>query len=155
MLKRLYWYLFVYDLNDSAVNRAAEVGKSLNKRVLNDLTGLLLLSYILLIFNSLMPRTADALAHTFWKNEHFTSVHKVKGKLHVADELKAVGKQTEKEKALGGQKSFEYAQHLLWTITYSFVIVLLLNLIYPCFIPGSPTSYSLSTCQPPENHYSV
>lgn len=149
MLKKFYWYLFVYDLNTSS-GVAADANELSNKRILRDITLLLLLSYLLLIFNSWLPLTMDALAHTFWKNEHLTSVHHVKGTSHLADELISVAKHAEKNSSAGSEKSVKYSQHVLWTICFSFTVFFLLNIIYPCFRAGNPTSYAVPMYRPPE-----
>jgi len=70
-----------------------------------DITRLLLVSYILLIFSPAMPVLADKVAHTFWEQEHLIAVHKIYGANHLHVEMEKAGRQADKEKSAGSSKS--------------------------------------------------
>lgn len=113
MIKKLLWYLFVYDLNDAAIKPAGHTRMSWKTRVLKDLSFIALGAYIFLIFNSVIPVFADVLAHTFWKKEHLASEHRLYGKNHVGLEISKMDKQAAKDKGSTSSKTSEDFSHIL------------------------------------------
>lgn len=105
MLKKIYWFLFVHDLNHSPVKLADETGRSFKNKLTNDLSLLVLLSYSLFVFNPFILLLADVAAHTFWEKEHLRTAHHFNGKNHVEFEIAKAEKQTEKDKSKNNSKS--------------------------------------------------
>lgn len=99
MLRKIYWGLFVYDLHESVVYNANDVDRSFKRKLIHDVSFLLLFSYILLIFSPLVTISADLIAHTFWEKEHLMTVHRDEGKGHVNTELANSAKQADANKS--------------------------------------------------------
>ena len=105
MIKKLYLFLFVYDLNDLSSNAAARESESWKVKLRKDITCLVLLSYTLLIFNPVIPIFTDLIAHTFWEKEHIATEHRIYGKNHVQFEIAKSEKQPDQNKNSANSKS--------------------------------------------------
>jgi len=103
-LKKIYWFLFIDDLNGST-GRSYHEGEHWKKKLMKDVAGLVLFSYMIFVFNPLMPIVADLMAHTFWEKQHLASEHKMHGKNHVYTELANAVKQSDKDKSTSNTKS--------------------------------------------------
>jgi hypothetical protein len=66
---------------------------------------LVLFSNILMLAKPMMPVLMDAMAHTFWEQEHILTVHEVNGKFHVHQEVVKAAKHLGKEKQNNSVKS--------------------------------------------------
>lgn len=104
MIRKLYWYLFVYDLNDNSGHKV-DRGKSLMDIVIKDTAWLILYTYFLVILSPAIPVFADLIAHTFWEKEHLELVHKVKGECHLKTDLLKIEKQSGKSRSGSNSKS--------------------------------------------------
>ncbi len=104
MFKKLYWFLFVYDLNTLEVKPLANSPLSTKQNFFKDIAILTLLSYLLFSFNTCIPLFTDLLAHTFWEKEHLAIEHKLHGKNHTGLEIVKISNETAKEKATGNSK---------------------------------------------------
>lgn len=105
LVKKLYWFLFVHDLNDSPVKSTVGAGRSLKNKLINDVALVVLLSYALVVFNPFIVLLSDVIAHTFWEKEHLMTEHQAHGKNHVEFEITKAEKQTEKDKSKSNTKS--------------------------------------------------
>ena len=105
LLKKIYWFLFIYDLNDRSAIAPIAGDNSIKKKLMRDVSYLVLFSYILLIFNSAVPIFSDIVAHTFWEKQHLLTVHKENGKYHVHFQVLNMEKQAAKDKSSGSSKS--------------------------------------------------
>ncbi|MBS1685814.1 MAG: hypothetical protein JSS76_13780 [Bacteroidetes bacterium] len=47
----------------------------------------ILFFYILSVFRPVVPLVSDAIAHTFYEQQHIMQVHEVNGKFHIHDEI--------------------------------------------------------------------
>lgn len=113
MIKKIYWYLFVYDLNTSLEVTTSGKDRSLKEVWVQDLSYVVLFSYLFFIFSPVIPQAADLIAHTFWKEKHLQTAHHQYGKNHVGIEMLKVEKQAGKDKATNNQKtSLEDAFHM-------------------------------------------
>src|ERR1700761_1538181 len=120
-MRKLYWFLFVYDLNGTPDTQAHYGQSSIKKKLMRDVTCLVLFAYTLLIFSPVMPVIADKMAHTFWEEYHLISVHHVFGGHHVDTEMAKAGKESSKEKPAGNFKfGAEDYQHVIAIITFNF-----------------------------------
>ncbi|WP_295796047.1 hypothetical protein [Mucilaginibacter sp.] len=93
----------------------------LRRVLMKDVASLLLVAYVLLILNPVMPIIVDAAAHTFWEKQHLLTVHNVNGKYHMHFELLKSDRQAD-SKAPGNLKtgSEDYI-HTVFNVSYSFV----------------------------------
>gem|GEM_PF-1673375 len=105
MIKKIYWFLFVYDLNTSLDATSRDNGRSFQKVWQHDLSYIVLFAYLFFIFSPVIPLATDLLAHTFWKEKHLQTAHHQYGSNHVALEIIKTEKQTNKEKSANTQKS--------------------------------------------------
>ena len=104
MFKKLYWFLFVYDLNALEVKPLTRPALSTKQNFYKDLAILNLFSYLLFSFNTCLPLFTDLLAHTFWEKEHLAIEHKLHGKNHTRLEIFKISNETAKEKGTGNSK---------------------------------------------------
>ncbi len=155
MVKKIYWFLFEYDLNGSLSPQRSKKPESFKSKLINDLACMVLFSYTLFIFSPLVPIFADIIAHTFWEKEHLMAEHKLMGKNHIYLQLLKSAKQSEKDKSSSNPKtgSEEYISVTLATNTFvlkrHFII-----LSYPAFLFYSPIAYPDVHCPPPWGFYS-
>jgi hypothetical protein len=150
LIKKLHILLHIDDLNDPSANSPANTGEPLKRKLMRDLSWLILFSYILLIFNPVMPIVADVMAHTFWEKQHLLTVHEVNGKFHVHFELIRNAKQAEKDKAGRNSKTIseEYV-HLFSVTAYNFSNNYFIKTSYPTYTWYCPVSYPDGDFRPP------
>jgi hypothetical protein len=152
LLKKLYISLFVDDLIESSGNSIPVKAEPLKKKLMRDLARLTLFSYILLVFNPVMPVIADKMAHTFWEEYHLVTVHGVYGNFHVHMQLADNAKQADKDKSAPGSSksgSDEYF-HIIPATLYNFLSVCSISKSYPPNKFYSPVSYQDVDYQPPK-----
>jgi len=120
VIKKLHWFLFVYDLNESAAKPAAG-SRPWRTKLLKDLSLLVLFAYSTMIFNMVIPVAADALAHTFWEKEHLASEHQQFGKNHVGVLITKMENQNNKDKCPTNSKtnSEDYTHILLFEDSFN------------------------------------
>jgi hypothetical protein len=148
VLKKIYWFLFVYDLNEHLEVQPYNHGDSFKKKLTRDVSVLVLSCYTLLIFGSLAPVFADVLAHTFWEKEHLMTVHKSQGKYHVHFQMVNAEKQSAKDKSSGNGNS-ESVTHLIYSVNYNFSNSYFTLYKYSSHIFSCPMSYPEVNYQPP------
>lgn len=119
-----------------------------NQKLLRDVVCLVLLSYCLLIFNSLIPLTVDLLAHTFWKKDHLERVHKVKGQSHIDDDLVKISKQAEKDES-SASKTTDISAHLIPSLSFVSILFLSILILHPLFLSGKPIDSETLNYKPP------
>jgi len=105
LIKKLYWFLFVRDLNESLDNISGDTGMPLKKKLMQDLSYVVLFAYVFFIFSPLIPLVSDIIAHTFWEKEHLQTAHHTYGKDHVGFEIVKAEKLAGKEDATNNQKN--------------------------------------------------
>lgn len=150
MLKKLYWFLFVYDLNSPPEGTPYKENRSFKQKLMHDITVIMIFSYSLLIFNPLIPIFTDLLAHTFWEKQHLMTVHKFHGKFHVHFELVNAEKQSAKDKSSGNTKiGSEDFTHLIYTIAYNFSNIYFIKITYLPYRPACPIFYADNDYRPP------
>ena len=150
MLKKIYWFLFVYDLNAQSQVEPNKPIDSFKKKLTRDLSVLVLSCYTLLIFNHLAPVLVDVIAHTFWEKEHLITVHQFHGKYHVHFELANAEKQSSKDKSSGNSSSNdESVTHLIYSVNYNFSNNYFILRKYSSHVFTWPVSYREVTYQPP------
>ena len=94
------------DLNGSGEDAPASPGaRSLKRRLVQDLSYLVLVAYAFFIVAPVVPLVADVVAHTFWEKEHLSTAHHQFGEDHVSFELMKAEKQTDKESTTNSQKA--------------------------------------------------
>jgi hypothetical protein len=150
LVKKIYWFLFVYDLNDSSATGYAHGNGLFKKKLIRDVACLVLFSYSLLIFNAFIPIAADVVAHTFWEKEHLLTVHQVNGKFHVHIQIVNAAKQAGTDKSSGNLKfgSEDYS-HVLFTADNSFSHTHFINQPYATYTSTYPVSYPDMDYPPP------
>jgi len=117
-------------------------GETCRKKLMRDVTGLVLLSYTLFVFNPIMPIFADIVAHMFWEKEHLMTVHKFHGKSHVHFDLLNASKQADKDKSSGNFKnSSEDYVHLIYNTVYNFSSTYVVTNSYYLPVISYPTSH--------------
>ena len=133
MIKKLYWYLFVYDLNEPVAKAVNGSDVSWRKKLINDLSSLVLFSYCLLIFNAVIPVIADALAHTFWEKEHLANEHRLHGKDHVQLEISKSEKQADQSKSSANAKTGteDFTHILSFSLPIHFPGYRIITRVYP------------------------
>jgi hypothetical protein len=62
------------------------------------------------MFKPAMPLVADALAHTFWEQQHLMAVHEVHGQFHIHTELSKAAHQSDSEKS--NELKYEIVQYV-------------------------------------------
>jgi hypothetical protein len=150
LLKKIYHILFIYDLNGSSAQPLNCAGEPFRKKLMRDITGLILVCYTLFVLNPVMPIFADILAHTFWEKEHLMTVHKSHGKFHVHFELVKASKQADKDKSSGNFKSgSEDTVHIIYDTEYDFSNKCFVNNSYSLCTFLCPTSYPNVDYPPP------
>lgn len=151
MIKKLYWFLFVRDLNESLVQSASDTGIPLKRKLKQDLAYVVLFSYIFFIFSPLIPLASDIIAHTFWKKEHMQSSHHKYGSNHVGIEIAKAEKRTGRENATNNQKNGleDFSHTLAVNIQLDFPAERLLNQGYGLFICVTPVSWQDIDYPPP------
>ena len=82
------------DTADIAVEKSGV--RDTRKQLMRKMTWLVMISYTLLMFKPVMPVVMDALAHTFWEQQHMLVVHEVNGKFHLHNELVNSSRQSDK-----------------------------------------------------------
>lgn len=147
MFKKLYKSLFVDDLLDRSSASMPAHSEPLKRKLIRELAKVTLFSYILLVFNPVIPVVGDQLAHAFWEKYHLLTVHEVNGRFHVHTEMAKAGTQSQRDKALANARSVVdgYA-HLVSSISFDFS--------NNYFLKGGYSSYTIScllTC--PDSHY--
>jgi len=106
LIKRIYWFLFMYDLNESGERAPSVAGsRSLKGILMQDLSYVVLFSYTFFILAPVMPLVADLVAHTFWEKDHLSTAHHLYGNNHVSREVQKAENQTGKETGSNGQKA--------------------------------------------------
>lgn len=115
MIKKLYWYLFVYDLNQTSTQTGEDISIATKKELLNHLTWLILFAYALLTFNTTIPVIADALAHTFWEKEHLSHEHSHHGKNHLQAQIAKAEKESGQHKSHSKSAAEDYT-HILYPL---------------------------------------
>ena len=133
MIKKLYWYLFVYDLNQTSAQTGDDISIATRKELLNHLTWLVLFAYALLTFNTTIPVIADALAHTFWEKEHLAHEHQHHGKNHVQLEISKVEKEAGQHKSHSKSATEDYTHILCSLPGVSFPVIWVKIQSYPSF----------------------
>lgn len=151
MIKSLYRFLFVDDLLAGLANAAPVSPEPLKKKLMRDFARLTLISYILLVFNPVMPLIADKMAHTFWLEYHLVSVHHVYGNTHVKTELAGNAKQADKDKSTNSNKtaSDEFS-HVIPDITYCFSADHFISKSYPSYQINIINAHTDAAYQPPK-----
>ncbi len=114
MIKKLYWFLFVYNLDAALGNTPVKETAPLKSRLMKDMACIVLLSHILFTFSSLVPFAADIFAHTFFEKEHLAAEHRLYGKKHVQQEISKTEKQSNNSKSCtngkNGQDDYTHVQ---------------------------------------------
>jgi hypothetical protein len=105
LIKKIYWFLFVYDLNSSLEEKSSDKSRPSQKVWMQDLSYIVLCSYLFFIFSPVIPLALDLAAHTFWKEKHLQTAHHKFGKNHVGLEIIKTEKRTNKEKSTNNQKA--------------------------------------------------
>jgi hypothetical protein len=100
---------------------AQKAAVPLQKVLMRDVASLLLVAYVLLILNPVMPVIVDAAAHTFWEKQHLLTIHNVNGKYHVHFELLKNDRQTDNKVPGNLKTGIEDYIHAIFNISYSFV----------------------------------
>ncbi|WP_316801222.1 hypothetical protein [Pedobacter frigidisoli] len=103
MIKKVYWFLFIKDLNVPAVKPCSR-DHALRKTLVNDIAILVLLSYFFAVFNTSIPIVSDGFAHIFFEKHHLQTQHKSLGRDHLNKVLSKLEKQQSKEKSSGSLK---------------------------------------------------
>lgn len=147
-MKKLYWFLFVYDLNDSLAESSGSESESFKVKLKRDITLLVLLSYVFFIFNTLTPYFADAIAHTFWEKEHLAAEHSLYGKNHVQLEISRTAKQAEKSSTNVKSGSEDYF-HVITAISFNFLAFHFVSYLYPSYRCYYPVSHTDPEYRPP------
>jgi hypothetical protein len=151
LLKKIYKFLFVDDLLESSANLATVKAEPLKKKFMNDLARLTLFSYVMLVFNPVVPLLADKMAHTFWLEYHLVTVHHVYGSSHVHMEMADNAKQADKDKSPGAGKSAQDDFfHIIPCTTYSFTAGYFINKYYCLHKINAPLPYPDIHYQPPK-----
>lgn len=121
MFTNLHKLLHIDEPQGSPVVAAQSAAVPLRKVLMKDAASLLLIAYVLLILNPVIPIIVDAAAHTFWEKQHLLTVHNVNGKYHVHFELLKNDRQAD-SKAPGNVKtdSEDYI-HTIFSSSYNFV----------------------------------
>lgn len=147
MIKKLYWFLFVYDLNESLVKPTNDTGQPLKKKLIKDLSYVVLFSYAFFIFSPLIPLISDIVAHTFWEKEHLLKEHQVYGKNHVGLEIS----KSEKDKSTNSVKlGIEDYSHIPTVhVVLHYPVDRALNQAYSLFNCSYPASYPDIDYPPP------
>lgn len=151
MTKKLYQFLFLRDLNESLVKVSSDSETPVKKRLMQDLSYLLLFSYIFYIFSPYLPLTADLIAHTFWKKEHLQTAHHAHGSNHVGLEIIKLDKRTGKENADNNQKSDleSFSHTAAIDIHLDYPAERIIKRVYALFASATPTSYPDIDYPPP------
>ncbi|HEY2584042.1 MAG TPA: hypothetical protein VGI43_19695 [Mucilaginibacter sp.] len=151
VFKRLYKFLFVDDLLAASANSAMVKPEPLKKKLLKDLASLTLFSYILFVFNPVMPVIADKMAHSLWLEYHMVTVHHVYGSKHILHELSDNAKQSDNNKSSGSVKTNadDYV-HVIPQVTFDFLSANFTIKSYPHYHMNSPIAYSNIHYQPPK-----
>jgi len=150
LIKKLYLFLFVYDLNGPSAAVPAIDAEPWKVKLRKDIALLVLASYTLLIFNPVMPILADIVAHTFWEKEHLITVHKIYGANHVHAEIERAAHQPDKEKSTGNSKSNqEEYLHFVYKVLFNFSAGHFIKRSYPPFKFSYPVSYPDVDYPPP------
>lgn len=92
MLKKIYWFLFVYDLDAAP---AAPPCPSPKGRFMQDLSYIVLFAYTFFIVAPIFPLLSDLIAHTFWEQEHLSTAHHRYGNNHVGIEIQQAEKRAD------------------------------------------------------------
>ena len=121
MFTNLHKLLHIDEFENPSVVAARKRAVPLRRVLMKDVASLLLVAYVLLILNPVMPIIVDAAAHTFWEKQHLLTVHNVNGKYHVHFELLKNDRQAD-SKAPGNLKagSEDYI-HTIFSVSYGFV----------------------------------
>ncbi|OOQ57999.1 hypothetical protein [Mucilaginibacter pedocola] len=114
VVKKLYWFLFEYDLNQGTCTPLAKKAATQRVRLFSDLSKLVLFAYVLMMFNMVIPVAADALAHTFWEKEHLAGEHQQNGNKHVELTIAKMENSGAKGKPAATKTSTEDITHLLF-----------------------------------------
>ncbi len=149
MIKKLYWYLFVYDLNPTAAKPAERVSISIKQRFLKDVSLIVLFAYSLLTFNTSIPVIADAFAHTFFEKQHLAHEHKLNGKNHVQNEISKTEKEAGQSKSHSKTINDDFTHVLCAVPVISYPVQLDVNPVYPVFQYLGYNTYSSSFYPPP------
>ncbi|SFD59747.1 hypothetical protein SAMN05518672_102549 [Chitinophaga sp. CF118] len=148
MIKKLYWFLFEYDLNESLVKPTSGTGESLKKKLIKDLSYVVLFSYTFFIFSPLVPLISDIAAHTFWEKEHLLTEHKLHGKNHVGQEISKSEKNTSSNSVKSGVEDYSHIQVV--NVVLSFSIDHSSDQSYSLFNCSYPASYPDTDYPPPK-----
>lgn len=96
LFKKIYWFLFVYDLDGAGEQTPVTKQPSSAKgRLMQELSYLVLFAYTFFIVAPLMPMVTDLLAHTFWEQEHLSTAHHRYGQHHVSIEIQQAEKRAD------------------------------------------------------------
>lgn len=152
MVRKLYWYLFLRDLNESLVKPSNGQGLSVKKRLMQDFSVLMLISYVFYIFSPYLPIAADIIAHTFWKEEHLQAAHYMHGGNHVGIEIIKLEKRTGRESANSTQKDeLESLSHISGVdILLDFPTERIIERVYALLNIFTPTIYCDIDYPPPK-----
>jgi hypothetical protein len=138
LIKKLYWFLFVYDLNASLVKPAHDTDEPLRKKLMKDLSYVVLFSYTFFTFSPLIPLISDTIAHTFWEKEHLLKEHKVHGKNHVGFEISKSEKDTSTNSVKSGTEDYSHIPTVHVVLNFSVERVLNQSFsLFNCFYPAS------------------
>jgi hypothetical protein len=150
VLKKIYWFLFVYDLNGQSDVQPYKHADSFKKKLTRDVSVLVLSCYTLLIFGNLAPVFADVLAHTFWEKEHLMTVHQSQGMYHVHFQMVNAEKQSAKDKPSGTSRSnADSVTHLIYSTNYNFSNKYFTIYKYSSAVFSCPVSFGEVNYQPP------
>lgn len=148
MIKKLYWFLFVRDLNASPDQTSGDTGT-----LLKDLSYIVLCAYIFYIFSPYVPLIADGIAHTFWEKEHLQSAHHQYGNNHAGLEMIKAEKQTGRENATNnaktGQENITHTRATCVNLDAPFEKII--DLCYASYSCGIPASYPDIDYPPPRS----
>jgi hypothetical protein len=149
VIKKLYWYLFVYDLNPTAAKPAERVSISIKQRLLKDISLIVLFAYSLLTFNTSIPVIADAFAHTFFEKEHLAHEHKLNGKNHVQNEISKTEKESGQSKSHSKTINDDFTHVLCVAPIISYPLMMEIRTVYPVFQYTDCDTYPSSFYPPP------
>jgi hypothetical protein len=151
LIKKVYQFLFLRDLNESLGKASRDTGMPAKKRWMQDVSYLVLCSYIFYIFSPYLPLAADLLAHTFWQKEHLQTAHHAHGSNHVGLEIIKLEKRTGKENADNNQKSDleSFSHTAAIDIHLDYPAERIIKRVYAVFTSATPTPYPDIDYPPP------
>jgi len=123
----------------------------LKRKLMQDLSYIVLFSYALFIFSPLIPVVSDIIAHTFWKKEHLQTAHHKYGSNHVSLEIVKAEKRAGSENATHNPKNNleDYSHTFAANVQLHFPAEQILNRAYSLFRCANLTSWQDIDYPPP------